>query len=46
MDAKPAIGTASKSNQPAEVEEVGEVRCETVCLGADTVRKAVEGLKR
>lgn len=38
--AKPAIGEVGK------VEEVGEVRCEILCVGEGVVREAVEALKR
>lgn len=39
-DAKPAIG------QPGKLEELGEVRCEVLCVGDDVTRQAVEALKR
>ena len=37
--AKPAIGT------PGVLEEVEEVRVETLCVGVDVVKKAVDALK-
>lgn len=36
----PAIGTLGK------LEEVGEVRCETICVGHSVTRAAVEALKK
>lgn len=38
--AKPAIGEAGK------LEEVGEVRCETICVGREVAKAAVEALKK
>ncbi|KAK3704527.1 hypothetical protein LTR37_013810 [Vermiconidia calcicola] len=38
--ADPAIG------QPGKVEEVGEVRCEMVCVGQEVAKDAVEALKK
>lgn len=38
--AKPAVG------EPGKLEEVGEVRCEVLCVGQDVVREAVEALKK
>lgn len=38
--ANPHIGT------PGTVEEVQEARVETLCVGEDVTRKAVEALKR
>lgn len=38
--ANPHIGTVG------QLEEVPEARVETLCVGADTVRAAVEALKR
>ncbi|KAF2166235.1 hypothetical protein M409DRAFT_23427 [Zasmidium cellare ATCC 36951] len=38
--ANPHIGERGK------VEEVGEVRCETLCVGREVARDAVEALKR
>jgi hypothetical protein len=38
--ANPHIG------KTGEVEEVGEVRCETLCVGRDVVKSAVEALKK
>lgn len=37
--ANPNIGT------PGKVEEVEEVRCETLCVGPEVAKKAVEALK-
>lgn len=37
--AKPAIG------EPGKVEEVGEVRCEIICVGQDVAKEAVTALK-
>jgi len=41
-------GDAAKPNmgKVGELEEVQEARVETICLGEDVVRKAVEALKR
>lgn len=39
-EAKPAIG------QPGKVEEVGEVRCEILCVGEKVAREAVAELKK
>lgn len=39
-NANPAIGSKG------QLEEVGEVRCEMVCNGAEIVRAAVEALKK
>jgi len=39
-NANPNIGT------PGELEMVDEMRVETICLGKDTVREAVEALLR
>jgi len=41
-------GDAAKPNigKVGELEEVEEARVETICLGEDVVRKAVEALKR
>lgn len=38
--ANPHIGERGK------VEEVGEVRCETLCMGRDVAKSAVEALKK
>ncbi|KAK3698288.1 hypothetical protein LTR37_016996 [Vermiconidia calcicola] len=38
--ANPAIG------QPGKVEEVGEVRCEMLCVGQEIAKDAVEALKK
>jgi hypothetical protein len=38
--ANPNIG------EPGKLEEVDEVRCETLCMGKDVAAKAVEELKR
>lgn len=38
--AKPSIG------EVGQVEEVGEARCETICVGRDVAEKAVEALKK
>lgn len=38
--AKPAIG------EPGKVEEVGEVRCEILCVGEQVAREAVGALKK
>ncbi|KAK5172705.1 uncharacterized protein LTR77_002825 [Saxophila tyrrhenica] len=38
-NAKPAIG------EPGKVEEVGEVRCETICVGRKVTEDAVAALK-
>ena len=38
--AKPAIG------EPGKVEEVGEARCEILCVGEDVARGAVGALKK
>jgi len=38
--ANPAIGT------PGKLEEVGEVRCETLCVGQSVTRATVEALKK
>ncbi len=38
--AKPAIG------EPGKVEEVGEVRCEIICVGQNVAKEAVAALKR
>ena len=38
--ANPAIGA------PGKLEEVGEVRCETLCVGRDVTKAAVEALKK
>ncbi|KAF2481476.1 GTP cyclohydrolase 1 type 2/Nif3 [Neohortaea acidophila] len=38
--AKPHIG------QPGKVEEVGEVRCEIICVGREVAREAVAALKK
>lgn len=38
--AQPAIGT------PGALEEVEEARVETLCVGADVVKKAVDALKK
>lgn len=38
--ANPAIG------QPGNLEEVGEVKCEILCVGEGVVREAVEVLKK
>lgn len=39
-EAKPAIG------EPGKVEEVGEARCEILCVGEDVTRAAVDALKK
>lgn len=41
-------GDAAKPNigKVGELEEVQEARVETLCLGEDVVRKAVQALKR
>ena len=38
--AKPAIG------EPGKIEEVGEVRCEILCVGQGVAKEAVAALKR
>ncbi|KAK5126362.1 hypothetical protein LTR85_010598 [Meristemomyces frigidus] len=38
--ANPAIGT------PGQIEEIGEVRCEILCVGRDVTSLAVEALKK
>lgn len=38
--AKPAIG------EPGKVEEVGEVRCEILCVGQGVAKEAVAALKK
>lgn len=38
-NANPHIGT------PGKLEEVGEARCEILCIGRDVVTRAVEALK-
>lgn len=38
--AKPAIG------EPGKVEEVGEVKCEILCMGKSVTESAVEALKK
>ena len=38
--AKPAIG------EPGKIEEVGEVRCEILCVGEGVAREAVAALKK
>ena len=38
--AKPAIG------EPGQVEEVGEARCEILCVGTGVAKEAVEALKK
>lgn len=38
--AKPAIG------EPSQLQEVGEVRCEILCVGESVTREAVAALKR
>lgn len=38
--AKPNIG------EPGKLEEVGEARCETICVGKEVAEKAVEALKK
>jgi hypothetical protein len=38
--AKPAIG------EPGKVEEVGEARCEILCVGEDVTKEAVAALKK
>jgi hypothetical protein len=38
--AKPHIG------EPGKLEEVGEVRCETLCVGREVAEQAVEALKK
>lgn len=38
--AKPAIG------EPGKIEEVGEVRCEIMCVGESVTREAVAALKK
>ena len=39
-EAKPAIG------EPGKVEEVGEARCEILCVGESVAKDAVEALKK
>ena len=39
-EARPHVGTLGK------LEQVEEVRCETICVGSDTARAAVDALKR
>jgi hypothetical protein len=38
--AEPAIG------EPGKVEEVGEARCEILCVGSDVAKAAVDALKK
>ncbi|KAF2459264.1 GTP cyclohydrolase 1 type 2/Nif3 [Lineolata rhizophorae] len=43
---RPGPGTNPNVGEPGKLEEVGEVRCETLCVGEDVVSEAVAALKK
>ncbi|KAI9670181.1 MAG: hypothetical protein M1831_006393 [Alyxoria varia] len=43
---RPGAGSNPTIGEQGTTEEVGEVKCETVCAGEEVVRGAVEGLRR
>ena len=43
---RPGAGANPAIGKVGEVEQVGEVKCETMCLDREIARKAVEELKK